>query len=29
MKHGTWTYYDPEWGTILKTEDYWIDKLRD
>jgi hypothetical protein len=28
MKHGTWTYYDPEWGTILKTEDYWIDKLK-
>ena len=28
MKHGTWTYYDPEWGTIVKTEDYWIDKLR-
>lgn len=27
MKHGIWTYYDPEWGTILKTEDYWIDKL--
>ena len=28
MKHGTWTYYDREWGTIPKTEDYWIDKLR-
>ena len=28
MKHGTWTYYDPEWGTIIKTEDYWIDKLK-
>jgi hypothetical protein len=28
MKHGTWTYYDPEWGTITKTENYWIDKLR-
>jgi hypothetical protein len=28
MKHGTWTYYDPEWGTILKTEEYWIDKLK-
>ena len=27
MKHGTWTYYDPEWGTILKTEEYWADKL--
>ena len=28
MKHGTWTYYDPEWGTIVKTEEYWIDKIR-
>ncbi len=28
MKHGTWTYFDPEWGTIIKTEEYWIDKLR-
>jgi hypothetical protein len=28
MKHGTWTYYDPEWGTIIKTEEYWIDKLK-
>ncbi len=28
MKHGTWTYFDPEWGTIVKTENYWIDKLR-
>ena len=28
MKHGTWTYYDPEWGTITKTEEYFIDKLR-
>jgi len=28
MKHGTWTYYDPEWGTIQKTEHYWADKLR-
>jgi hypothetical protein len=28
MKHGTWTYYDPEWGTIVKTENYWADKLR-
>jgi hypothetical protein len=27
-KHGTWTYYDPEWGTILKTERYWLDKLQ-
>ena len=28
MKHGAWTYYDPEWGTIVKTENYWVDKLR-
>jgi hypothetical protein len=28
MKHGTWTYYDPEWGSILKTEEYWIDQLK-
>lgn len=27
-KHGTWTYYDPEWGTVLKTERYWLDKLK-
>jgi hypothetical protein len=28
MKHGQWTYFDPEWGTIKKTELYWADKLR-
>ena len=27
VKHGTWTYYDPERGTITKTEEYVIDKL--
>ncbi len=26
LKHGTWTYYDPEFGTIIKTEKYWLDK---
>ncbi|MBS1921597.1 MAG: hypothetical protein JST17_15225 [Bacteroidetes bacterium] len=26
LKHGTWTYYDPEMGTIVKTEKYWLDK---
>ncbi|HYM94907.1 MAG TPA: hypothetical protein VET23_12255 [Chitinophagaceae bacterium] len=26
LKHGTWTYYDPEEGTIVKTEKYWLDK---
>lgn len=28
MKHGSWKYYDPEWGTIVKEETYWMDKLR-
>lgn len=28
MKHGTWTYYDPEWGSIVKTEEYWADQLK-
>jgi hypothetical protein len=27
-KHGTWTYYDPTWGTIQKTERYFLDKLQ-
>ena len=27
LKHGTWTYYDPMEGTIVKTERYWLDKL--
>jgi len=26
MRHGTWTYYDPEWGTIVKTENWWMDR---
>ena len=28
MKHGTWKYFDPEWGTIVKTEEYWADKIK-
>ncbi|HMR92964.1 MAG TPA: hypothetical protein PKC69_11635 [Chitinophagaceae bacterium] len=28
VKHGVWTYFDPEWGTILKTEEWWMDKLK-
>lgn len=28
LKHGTWKYYDPEYGSILKTEQYHLDKLR-
>jgi len=27
MKHGNWTYYDPNEGTIEKKETYWLDKL--
>jgi antitoxin component YwqK of YwqJK toxin-antitoxin module len=27
VKHGTWTYYDAERGTITKTEEYVIDQL--
>ncbi len=28
VKHGTWTYYDPEWGSIIKSENWWMDKLK-
>ena len=28
MKHGVWTYYNPEWGEVEKTENYFMDKLR-
>ncbi|MEO8405587.1 MAG: hypothetical protein ABI480_13360 [Chitinophagaceae bacterium] len=27
-KHGTWKYYDPEWGSVVKTEEYFLDKLK-
>lgn len=27
-RHGEWTYYDPMWGTILKTERYFLNKLQ-
>lgn len=27
VRHGTWNYYDPERGTITKTEEYVIDQL--
>lgn len=27
VKHGTWTYYDPERQTVTKTEEYVIDQL--
>lgn len=28
VKQGTWTYYNPETGTITKTEDYVLDQLQ-
>lgn len=27
-KHGVWKYYEPVWGTIEKTERYFLDKLQ-
>lgn len=27
-KHGKWTYYDPEWGTIVKTENWFMGKQK-
>jgi len=29
VKHGTWNYYDPQTGAIVKTEEYVLDKLVD
>ena len=26
LKHGTWRYYDPNYGTIVKTEKWFLDK---
>ena len=28
LRHGTWKFYDPESGTVEKTEQYHLDKLR-
>lgn len=28
MKHGKWVYYDPAEGTVVNTENYWMNKLR-
>lgn len=28
LKHGIWKYYDPEYGSIIKTEQYHLDKIR-
>lgn len=27
-RHGVWTYYDPMWGSIQKTERYFLDKIQ-
>ncbi|MBI1343757.1 MAG: hypothetical protein GC171_12545 [Terrimonas sp.] len=28
LRHGTWKYFDPEYGRILKTEEYQLGKLK-
>jgi hypothetical protein len=28
LRHGTWKYYNPDFGTVEKTEQYHLDKLR-
>ncbi|HLF47135.1 MAG TPA: hypothetical protein VI548_11960 [Chitinophagaceae bacterium] len=28
LRHGTWKFYDPEYSTVEKTEQYHLDKLR-
>jgi hypothetical protein len=28
VKHGTWTYYDPVEGTVVNTENYWLNKIK-
>jgi hypothetical protein len=27
LRHGTWKFFDPDFGTIIKTEQYRLDKL--
>jgi hypothetical protein len=27
-KHGKWTYYDPEWGTVIKTENWFMGRQK-
>ena len=27
LRHGTWKYFDPDFGTVVKTEQYKLDKL--
>ena len=29
VKHGTWNYYDPQTGAIVKSEEYVLDQLQD
>lgn len=29
VKHGTWSYYEPQTGRLVKTEDYVFDRLSD
>ncbi len=28
VKHGSWRYFDPEWGTVVKSEKYFMNKLQ-
>lgn len=28
LRHGTWKYFNPDFGTVEKTEQYYLDKLR-
>lgn len=28
MRHGLWKYYDPDWGTIYKTEQWFMDSVK-
>jgi hypothetical protein len=27
LRHGTWKFFDPDFGTVIKTENYKLDKL--
>lgn len=29
VKHGTWNYYDPQTGALVKSEEYILDQLQD
>ena len=28
LRHGTWKYFEPDYGTIVKTEEFFLDKLK-